>query len=46
VVVGYCCIINLKAAVSLGMESIDEEGIFSGVVVEHLAWKKSASSLF
>jgi len=37
VVAGYC-IINLKAAVSLGVESISEVGVFSGVVVDHLVW--------
>ena len=36
-VAGYC-IINLKAAVSLGVESTGEVGIFSGVVVDHLVW--------
>ena len=35
---GYCCIITLKAAVSLGVESIGEVGIFSGVVVDHFVW--------
>ena len=37
-VAGYCGIINLKAAVSLGVESKGEMGIFSGVVVDHLVW--------
>jgi len=43
----YCCVINLEAAVSLGVESIGEVGVFSGVVVDHLVWMgTSQASLY
>ena len=44
---GYCCIINLKAVVSLGVEYIGDMGIFSGVVIDHLVWMvMSQASLY
>jgi hypothetical protein len=44
VVAGYCCIINLKSAVSLGVESIGKVGVFSGVVVDHLVWMATSQA--
>ena len=43
----YCLIITLKAAESLGVESIGEVGVFSGVVVDRLVWMcTSQTSLY